>query len=146
MEMPNKIFINRRFKCSKSELFDWLVQPDLITKWFGPKHLSIGTVKMDVRIGGKYSFELKKSHDQNFFIEGKYIEVNTPDALVFTLEYRGLTASPPKSIVKIKFKELSGNESFLSLTQDFELIPSDMSKRAKAWEYMLQTLEEQINA
>ena len=144
METYNKVFVSRRFNCSKSELFDWLVQPELITRWFGPKQLSIGSVQTDIRIGGKYSIELKKSGDENFFIEGEYVEVNVPDELAFTFQYRGLAASPPKSIVKIKLEELAENKSLLSLTQDFEFTPSDINSRTKSWEHMFQTLEQQI--
>lgn len=144
METYNKVFVSRRFNCSKLELFDWLVQPELITRWFGPKQLSIGSVQTDIRIGGKYSIELKKSGDEIFFIEGEYVEINPPDTLAFTFQYRGLSASPPKSIVKIKLEKLDQDKSLLSLTQDFEYTPSDIDSRTKSWEHMFHTLEQQI--
>ena len=140
METANKIFINRKFNCSASQLFDWLVQPSLIAQWFGPKHLSTGEVQTDIQVGGDYSIELKKSNDQNFFIEGTYIEINAPDLLVFTLHYQGLASPPPSSTVKIKLEGLNPNQSLLTLNQDFEHTPSDMDSRTKAWEHMFQLL------
>ena len=145
METANKIFINRKFNCSASQLFDWLVKPSLIVQWFGPKHLSIGAVQTDLQLGGNYSIELLKPNDQNFFIKGKYIEINAPDLLVFTFQYIGLSIAPPNSIVKIKIEELNQNESLLTLTQDFEHTPSDMDSRTKAWEHMFLILANQIN-
>ena len=140
METANKIFINRKFNCSVSQLFEWLVQPSLIAKWFGPKHLSTGDVQTDLQVGGDYSIELLKPDRQNFFIKGKYIEINVPNLVVFTLHYEGLPSPPPNSIVKIKLEELIQNQSLLTLTQDFEHTPSDMSSRTKAWEHMFQVL------
>ena len=55
METYNKVFVSRRFNCSKSELFDWLVRPELITKWFGPKQLSIGSVQTGKVSDGSHS-------------------------------------------------------------------------------------------
>ncbi len=145
METLNKIFINRRFNCSATVLFSWLVQPQLIAKWFGPKNFSIGRVQIDLRVGGKYSIELKKSENQNFFIEGEYIEINDPKNITFSFQYKGLLSAPPKSIIKIMLEEITQDESLLSLIQDFEFTPSDMDQRTKSWEYMLQVLGEQIS-
>jgi len=144
MEVANKIFINRKFNCSSTELFDWLVRPELIAKWSGPKHLSVGMVESDLRIGGKYSIELIKSDDQNFFIEGKYIELKEPTKLVFSFRYRGLPSQPPDSIVKITIKSTSDSEAHLFLVQDFVTVPADMENRTKSWEYMFGVLEEEI--
>ncbi len=146
MEVANKIFINRKFNCLATELFDWLVRPELIAKWFGPKHLSVGIVKTNLRIGGKYSIELKKSDDKSFFIEGEYIEIDAPNKLIFSFRYRGLPFQPPDSIVKIDIKSISDSETHLSLVQDFVTVPSDIENRTRSWEYMFGVLEEGIAA
>lgn len=140
METQSKVFVSRKFNCTKTELFDWLTQPDLIVKWFGPQKMSAGKVVTDFRIGGNYSIELQKEDNNNFFVEGEYIEINEPDNLAFTLQYVGLPTSPPESIVKINLEETAVNEVLLTLTQSFTIIPLDMEKRTVAWEFMLQNL------
>ena len=142
MQTANSVFVTRKFNCSASELFDWLVQPNLVAKWFGPKHLSVGKVQTDIRVGGKYSIELKRSDGQSFFIEGRYYEINAPSSLTFSLHYEGVESAPPNSTVKIKLVEITQNESLLSLVQEFEYTPADMEGRTKAWEHMLQELDE----
>jgi len=140
METQNKVFVNRAFNCSASQLFQWLIDPTLIPLWFGPKQFSIGAVKTDVRVGGKYTIELQKPGSDNFFIEGEYTEIDAPYKVVFTLRYTGVPAGPPKSMVKIVLEDVAPNQSSLSLTQHFEFTPMDMAERTKAWEHMLELL------
>ena len=146
METRNKVFVKRNFACSVSDLFNWLVQPELIAKWFGPKHYQVGVVYTDLQVGGRYSIELKKSDRQNFTVEGEYLEVNAPHNLSFTFQYKGLPSRSPKSVVKIQIAEVTPQESSLSLVQDFEWVPSNMEARTEAWEYMLQLLDDNISS
>ena len=144
METTNKVFVRRSFNCSAKALFEWLTKPELIAKWFGPKHLTVGTVDIQLNIGGAYSIELKKTNGQNFFITGKYLEINAPYKLVFSLNYEGLLTVPPKSIVRINLDATSATETTLTLVQDFEYTPSDMESRTEAWEHMLMVLNNQL--
>ena len=146
METINKVFINRKFNCSPTSLFDWLTKPDLLAQWFGPPNYTIGMVQTDTRINGKYSIELVSPGDQHFFIEGEYLEINAPNSLEFALRYTGLPTPPPESTVKIKLTAVGENECQLSLTQQFELAPTDMENRTKAWEYMLEKLANYADA
>ena len=144
MKATNRVYVRRKFNCSVSELFDWLVKPDLIVKWFGPEHLTVGRVQTDVQVGGQYSIELKSARTASFFIRGEYLEIRAPELLTFSFEYGGLPSAPPKSTVKIRLEQIAERESFLSLTQYFDTIPSDMVRRTKTWVHMLRILDENI--
>lgn len=140
METVNKIYIKRDFACNPNELFRYLIQPDLIAKWFGPKHTVVGAVSMDVRVNGSYSIELIKPDNKNFFIVGSYIEIDKPSRLVFSFQYQGLPSSPPESRVEITIKADGSGNSKLLLTQQFEVMPADMENRTVAWNNMLTKL------
>ncbi len=144
MKVQNNIYLNRRFNCPASELFEWLVQAELIAKWFGPQGFSVKTAQTAVAVGGKYSIELVKHDQTGFTVKGEYIKVNRPRNLEFSLYYEGLANKPPKSIVSIQLIELSPRESELIFSQKFEFTPSDIENRAAAWEYMFGVLKEQI--
>lgn len=145
MISPNKVYVNRLFNCATSDLFKWLVKPELIIQWFGPNQLFVVNVKTDVRVGGKYSIELKKNSSLNFFITGEYMKIASPYELEYTSLYEGLSNTPPQSTINIKIEELPNSQSQLFLVQEFELIPSDMAKRTKAWEHMFDTLRKNID-
>ena len=144
MTTTNRVYIKRTFNCSTQELFNWMVQPNLLAKWFGPKHLSAGIIESDLKIGGNYRIELLKDQGNAFFIEGQYLEIDEPSKLVFSFKYTGLPHRPPDSIIKIIIEEIESSVSKLSLVQKFELIPSDMENRLRAWENMFEKLNKEI--
>ncbi len=145
MKTVNKVFVSRKFICSPAELFDWLVQPELIAQWFGPKHLIVGEVHSNLEVDGQISIELKKANGSNFFIKGQYLEIDKPEKLVFSYQYSDLQNPPPESVVTIKLKALNQNQTELTLIQSFEQIPEDMPSRKDAWNHMLQVLENQVS-
>ena len=146
MVTQNSLFINRRFHCTASVLFDYLTQPRLIATWFGPKHVRVGNVQTDVRIGGAYSIELIDVKDRNFLIRGEYTEIEFPNKLTFSLEYQKVSYPPPKSMVKIRLEELTPDHTMLILTQEFEIAPPDMENRNESWEHMFSKLDKLLRA
>jgi uncharacterized protein YndB with AHSA1/START domain len=121
-----------------------MVDPALLSQWFGPKHLKVLDVDTDLRIGGSYAIRLLKPDGAEFSIEGRYIEIAEPDKLVFSLTYKGLSKTPPDSQVHITIEGLESNSSHLTLVQKFDVIPDDMHNRTVAWEFMLAKLHEII--
>lgn len=136
--------MTRQFNCSINTLFKWIVEPSLISKWFGPKHLSIGNVQSDFKIGGHYEIELLKPDANCFFIGGIYLEIDEPNHIKFSFVYNGLDKVPPESTVQISLKEISPFYTELTLIQKFETVPSDMESRTKAWGNMFQKLTDGI--
>lgn len=136
----NKVFVNRTFNCSVERLFDWLVKPELLVKWFGPRHLSVGRVESDLRVGGQFSIELLRPEKESFFLEGEYLEIAVPSHLSYSYQYRGLANSFPDSTVRIELTPVSESQSELSFVQDFVSPPPQMETRAAAWEYMFGVL------
>ena len=136
--------MSRIFNTSKSNLFKWLTQPDFISKWFGPKHLTIKNVENELRTNGNYSIELLKPDGTSFFISGTYVEIIEPDSLKFSFKYIGLQQLPPESTVQISLEEISPTDTKLSLIQKFETVPADLENRTKAWENMFEKLTIEI--
>ncbi|MFX3625820.1 MAG: SRPBCC family protein [bacterium] len=139
MSAESKVYISRKFNCSKKELFRWLMQPDLLVKWFGPQKMQAKNVTVDFRIGGKYSIELLRDDGTSFFVEGEYAEIEEPEKIAFTMYYVGYPLAAPKSLVNMKLEE-ENNMTLLTFTQSFETVPADMGKRTAAWEYMFEKL------
>ncbi|MEK6155294.1 SRPBCC domain-containing protein [Flavobacteriaceae bacterium 3-367] len=142
----NNIYVDRVFKCSVRELFNWITEPKLLAKWFGPQHVSVGHVTANVKVGGSYQIELLKSHGGCFLIEGDYLEIERPYKLRFSFKYKGIKNPPPDSMVKITIKEIDSSTSNLSLVQEFETTPPDMENRTKAWRHMLGRLSKEVKA
>lgn len=141
MEQHNRVYLTREFNCSIAELFRWIVEPGLISQWFGPKNLNVGKVENNLEVGGRYSIELVRPDRSSFFIRGQYLEIEQPAKLAFDFEYVGMASSPPKSIVRINLDEIHENRTRLALVQQFDTRPSDMETRTQAWVHMLSVLQ-----
>ena len=141
MESPNKVYLSREFNCSPQHLFDWLIKPERIAQWFGPKHLKAGKIHIDARVGGKYAVELWRPDGTSVIVEGVYREIDPPHHLIFDLQYQTQTGSAPPSLVSFHLEQIEENKTRLSLVQSFETIPLDMPLRTQAWEHMLGELE-----
>jgi uncharacterized protein YndB with AHSA1/START domain len=146
MGTRNKVYVIRKFHTSRQTLFNWIIRPDLISKWFGPKQVSVGKVESDFKIGGSFKIQLLKPDATSFLIEGTYFEIDEPNRIKFTFVYSELDNPPPPSIVTISFEEISPLLTELTLVQEFELEPSDFENRTKSWKYMFQILEREIKA
>jgi len=144
MTTNNTVYVTRQFNCSKNTLFKWIAEPSLISKWFGPKHLSVSNVKSDFKVGGHYEIELLKPDATRFTIGGTYLEIDQPNQLTFSFIYSGLPKLPPDSTVQISLKEISSFATELALIQKFETIASDMENRTRAWKNMFQKLTDAI--
>ncbi|MEM7087425.1 MAG: SRPBCC domain-containing protein [Bacteroidota bacterium] len=146
MTTNNIVHVTRQFNCSKPALYRWIVEPNLISKWFGPKHCKVGNVHNNFRTGGGYEIELLKPNSKRFSIKGIYLEIDQPNWLKFSFVYIGLETTPPKSTVTISLEEISPNSTQLTLIQKFETRPPDMENRTKAWGNMFETLFDEINS
>ena len=137
----HKVYLQRIFSCSAEELFRWLVQPERIAQWFGPRYFTVEEVETDVRVGGSYRIGLRRSEQIAFLIEGEYLDIQIPHLLRFSLDYQGLAGQPPSSTVSLRLEALSDTQTRLSLVQEFAFVPSNLPERTQAWEHMLKELE-----
>jgi len=139
--MTNTVYLQREFACEVEELYQWLTQPQLIAQWFGPEQLTVTNVTNSIVKGGAYSIELLKPSGQTFYIEGRYLDLEKPSLIEFSLHYRDASSLPPDSVVTIQLGSTSPGKSSLKLKQVFELEPADMASRTRGWEHMLGVLE-----
>ncbi len=142
MKTDTMVILDRVFNCSAQQLFIWLVKPELLRRWFGPPQLTVLQVKNDLKVGGHYQIELEKPNKEIFTIEGFYVHIEEPFRLVFTQRYLGLESPPPDSEVEITLENHHAGQSKLRLIQKFQISPSNIENRTKAWKFMLKRLDQ----
>jgi uncharacterized protein YndB with AHSA1/START domain len=78
--------IRRVFNAPRERLFRAWTDPKKMTEWFcHAKPERIGKlVVMDVRPGGRYGFDISDANGKVFKVRGEYLEIKTPEKLVFT--------------------------------------------------------------
>ncbi len=100
-----ELVITRTFNGPARIVFEAWTKPELLMLWWAPKStgLSLISCEADVRVGGRYRFEIghKAGKPMTFF--GKYIEVTPPSRLVWTNE-----ESDDGAVTTLTFEEKDG--------------------------------------
>lgn len=106
------------------ELFDakpervfkaWTNKKDFVS-WYGPEGFTVPFCEMDVRVGGAWRACIKSPKGEEYWMQGKYIEITHPSKLVFTYEDGSGKANPGETIVTISFNPI-GNKTEMVFRQ-----------------------------
>ena len=113
-----ELVLTRTFNGPARIVFEAWTKPELLKRWWVPKSagMSLLSCEMDVRVGGRYRFEIshvEAAKPMAFF--GKYIEVIPNSRLVWTNE-----ESEGGAVTTVTFEE-KGAKTLLAL---HELYPS----------------------
>ena len=131
-ETKKQIIIIRVFNAPASLVWRAWTDPELAKKWWGPKEFTAPSIKIDLRVGGKYIFAMHgpagSEWDKDMYSAGEYIEINPYKKLVvtdyFSDEYgemmkpseQGQDASFPSIMtVTVLFEEMEGGKTKLSV-------------------------------
>ncbi len=62
--------------------------PEHIPHWMQPEPgMTIASVKMDVRVGGKFRIQMRQQNGEYFTAAGEFKEVEAPEKLVYTWDW-----------------------------------------------------------
>ena len=138
--------LTRDFNAPREKVFQAWTDPEIITKWFGPEGVSTESAQIDLKVGGKYQFELKLPDGTISTHHGEYREIDPPNKLVFTGILDGQSCSGSEGVyaetlVTIELQDL-GAATRLTLTHEF--FPNEESKEGHnmGWSGSFDRLEE----
>lgn len=119
--------ITRVFDAPRELVFKAWTDARQFQQWFGAascEGASLLSVKLDVRLGGKYRLQTRQADGEYYTIVGVYREVNPPERLVFTWQFEKDGAGesfgevePPEMLVTLEFGA-RGQQTELTLTHE----------------------------
>jgi uncharacterized protein YndB with AHSA1/START domain len=100
-----ELVTTRTFNGPARIVFEAWTKPELLKRWWAPKStgLSLLSCKADVRVGGRYRFELGHEASKPMAFFGRYIEVTPHSRLVWTNE-----ESDDGAVTTVTFEEKAG--------------------------------------
>jgi uncharacterized protein YndB with AHSA1/START domain len=112
-----ELVVTRTFDCPARIVFEAWTKPELLKLWWAPKSsgLSLLSCEADVRVGGRYRFELGHQASKPMAFFGRYLEVTPPSRLVWTND-----ESDDGAVTTATFEEKGGK----TLLVIHELYPS----------------------
>ncbi|MBE1285456.1 MAG: SRPBCC domain-containing protein [Rhodobacteraceae bacterium] len=77
--------LERDFKVTPDQLFNWITTPDKLLKWWGPEGVTIPESKLDFsKTGPWYSIMLGNDSGQTFKVSGQVTHVTPPKSVGLT--------------------------------------------------------------
>ena len=100
-----ELVITRTFNGPARIVFEAWTKPELLKLWWAPKStgLSLLSCDADVRVGGRYRFEIGHAGSKPMAFFGQYVEVIPHSRLVWTNE-----ESDDGAVTTVTFEEKSG--------------------------------------
>lgn len=132
MEDKKGITIERVFDAPRKMVWRAWTEPELAKRWWGPKGFTAPSIKIDLRVGGKYIFCMHgpagSEFDKDFYSAGVYKEIVPMKKLVVSDYFSdaegnnidptvyGMNADMPEEMdVVVTFEEAKGGKTKLTI-------------------------------
>jgi uncharacterized protein YndB with AHSA1/START domain len=96
--MNASIRLERTYPARIERVFQALVDPDQLVRWWGPPDVETSAVDMDLRVGGACRWVLHPN-GKRAVLHGRIVELDPPRLLVMTHRWEGDTAETLVSIM-----------------------------------------------
>lgn len=150
------IEITRTFQAPVDEVFSAWSKVELVKQWWGPNQYSAPAVKIDFRVGGKYTFAMQGPDKKMMWSSGIYEEI-IPNKKIVNTDYfsdkDGVRVSPQslgmpgnwndELFVTIEFESVRKDQTKIVLSH--EGIPQEMyDECVKGWTETIDKLQNLI--
>ena len=104
-----EIVITRTFDAPRELVWKAWTEPGQIKEWLGSDgEVTVESARVDLRVGGKFRTQIKDAEGEFFTAAGTYLEVKTPERLVYTWDWEQDGGGT-------EFGELEGKETQLTV-------------------------------
>jgi uncharacterized protein YndB with AHSA1/START domain len=104
-----KLVVSREFDAPRERVWQAWTEPTQMKAWLGPtEDMKVESIKADLRVGGKFRIQMKMPDGEYFTAAGTYLEVTTPERLVYTWDWE-------KDGSGTEFGELDGHETRITV-------------------------------
>jgi uncharacterized protein YndB with AHSA1/START domain len=80
-----QVTLRRLYRKSRAETFRAWTDPQELKRWWGPPGYDAPSIEVDLRVGGRYRFAMRKLADgKTTIVTGIYQEIVPGERLVFT--------------------------------------------------------------
>lgn len=87
------ILLERTFDAPKHLVWRTLTEPELVRRWWGCDGSEMTRCEIDLRVGGKWRYEMRLPDGNNVGMSGNYVEIVKPDRIVNTESMDGYDGS-----------------------------------------------------
>jgi uncharacterized protein YndB with AHSA1/START domain len=112
--------LTRRFAAPRARVFDAWTTPEALKRWWCPAGWRPERIDVDLRTGGAYYFGMRQSdNDAVVSIEGRFLEVQRPERLVYTWRWYGAFEGMPETRVTVEFLPIEAGTEVVVVHENF---------------------------
>lgn len=131
--------LRRTFPAARERVFRAWTEREALQQWFRPMGTGLTITKLDVQVGGSFSFDFADGSDS---IVGSYLEIVRPAKLVFTWSFSATLGK--ETVVTIEFIE-HGPATEIVLTHERFSSEEMRSNHQAGWQSLLDRLAEVLS-
>jgi uncharacterized protein YndB with AHSA1/START domain len=137
--------IKRFIKEPRDRVYAAWTDPAQLKQWFGPENIETRDLIADVRVGGKYRWDITNSEGEKMTARGEYRELQFGTKIVFTWQWDD--DKDWENHVSIVTVELSDRDGGTELRLTHEQLPNEESRDGHmgGWTGALTKLENLVN-
>jgi uncharacterized protein YndB with AHSA1/START domain/predicted SnoaL-like aldol condensation-catalyzing enzyme len=118
MPSEREVMMTRVFDAPRELVWRAYTDPNLITRWWGPRYLTTTIDKMDLRPGGAWRYVSRAPDGKEFGFHGVFREIAPPARLAWTFEFEGMPGHV--SVDTVRLEEHAGGKTKVTVTSLFD--------------------------
>jgi uncharacterized protein YndB with AHSA1/START domain len=116
-----QVTLHRVYRKGRAEVFKAWTDPKELKRWWGPPGYDAPSIEVDLRVGGRYRFTMRKQSDGGAnIVTGVYREVVAGERLVFTWNWEEGPPFGSNTLVTVEFRDVTGGTEIVIVHERFE--------------------------
>lgn len=129
--------VTRVFDAPVKLVFDAWSRPEMLARWWGPKHFTLPVCEVDFRVGGSYRMAMQDPGGTQYPFHGKYLEIVPNERIVFNAV---IAEMPGNDVVTtVTFVEENG-KTRMTVRQDIPAMAQAARGQREGWSGSLEKL------
>ena len=124
-------------------VFNALVTPAELAKWWGPKGFTSPSIELDPRAGGSYRIVMQPPEGEVFHLSGEFVAVDPPSLLSYTFRWEEPTPDDRETVVTLTLEEAGGSTNVI-LDQGVFATQERVALHTQGWTDSLERLYELV--
>lgn len=139
---PTEATVQRLLPAPPDVVFDEWIDPDAFRQWMCPRPARARRIELDPTVGGRLRIDILE-HDIEFFVTGRYLEIDRPRLLSFTWSCSTWDDPTLQSTVTVTFEPY--DEATTVMTIIHTLLPPELvADHERGWVLIATQLEDSL--
>jgi uncharacterized protein YndB with AHSA1/START domain len=152
------LVVSRTFNAPRERVWAAWTEPEKIRRWWGPKGFTAPVIEVDLRVGGKYLYDMRSPDGKDYWSAGVFKDIRRPERItvvdsfadeegnIVPASYYGLPGRfPLESWVTVTFEDVEGRTK-LTISQLDSPAGAATEQGIQGWNESLDKLAEVVES